>query len=72
MTRQYLDCKFRPDDHRSYCYHNDGDALAIGDKAEVETDRGIVTVTIAGIWPSDRTPIFKTKPIVGRAQPGEL
>lgn len=38
--RQYLACTFRLGDGRPYTYHNDGDPLAPGQTARVETSRG--------------------------------
>jgi hypothetical protein len=54
----YVACKFRPEDSRSYTYTWDGDPLAIGDVVKVE-DRsgdGWKRVTVASI--TDQPPPF--------------
>ena len=61
MPRQYLACKFRTTDKRSYTYHNDGAPRAVGDEVEVETRDGVKTVTVVSV--SDQAPSFATKPI---------
>lgn len=65
----YVACKFRPDDSRSYTYTWDGEPLAIGDVVKV-ADRsgdGWKRVTVASI--TDQAPPFPCKPILGRYEP---
>lgn len=61
---QYVECQF-PKSAKSYCYHFDieGEApLAVGDKVDVFTDRGDITVDVVGLREDE--PDFATKPIV--------
>lgn len=58
---QHVECKF-PNSPKSYCYHWEGEPLAIGDKVDVFTERGDLTVEVVGI--RDEAPEFQTKPIV--------
>ncbi len=61
---QYVECKF-PNSPKSYCYHFDleGEApLAVGDKVDVFTDRGELTVEVVGL--RSQKPPFPTKGIV--------
>lgn len=60
-TRQFVACVFRPEDTRTYTFHNDGERLAVGDRAKVAS--GIVTVRAI----LDLAPTFPTKPIIGKA-----
>lgn len=64
---QYLACKFRPADSRTYTYSWDGETpLAPGDKVQVDSprDEGRMTIEVAAIVPK---PSFPTKPIIGKA-----
>lgn len=66
MARQFVACKFRESDSRTYTYHNDGEPLASGDVVRVE-DRsgdGWKKVFVAAV--TDQEPSFPTKPILGR------
>lgn len=38
--RQYVACKFRSEDARSYTYHNDGEPVAVGDLVKVADRSG--------------------------------
>lgn len=64
-ARQYVACKFRESDTRTYTYHNDGPPLAIGDAVRVADARsdGWKKVIVDSI--TDREPSFPTKPILG-------
>jgi hypothetical protein len=68
-NRQLVACTFKPNEGRSYTYHNDGETLAIGDKVEVESRHGIAIVHVCEI--DVEKPDFDTKPILGRAHPEE-
>lgn len=63
MMMQYVECKF-PNSSKSYCYHWDGAPLAIGDKVDVMTDRGALSVEVVGF--RAEKPPFATKPIMGK------
>jgi hypothetical protein len=63
MTRQYVAVEFKPGG-RQYTYHNDGEAVAIGDLIHVEMRGGRKVVTVAGL--SIEEPKFETKPIIGK------
>lgn len=64
MTRQFIECRFRPADTRSYAYHNDGEPVAVGDFVEVEA-RGGAKAKVEVIALLDKEPPFTTKPIKG-------
>ncbi len=64
-NRQFVICKFRETDTRTYTYANDGEPVEAGDVVRVE-DRsgdGWKKVFVVGI--TDREPTFPTKPILG-------
>lgn len=61
---QYVECKF-PNSPKSYCYHFDlpgQPPLQVGDRVDVFTDRGELTVEVVGI--REEKPSFPTKGIV--------
>lgn len=66
-TRQYVACKFRPTDTRTYTYVWDGEPLAPGDEVKVPDNKsdGWKRVTVDSV--SDQAPPFACKPILGRA-----
>jgi hypothetical protein len=66
---QYVACKFRPEDSRSYTYEWDGEPFAIGDEVKVpdRSGDGWKRVTVASV--SDQAPPFPCKPIIGRYEP---
>jgi hypothetical protein len=66
---QFVACKFRAEDARSYTYHNDGEPLAVGEIVKVADARsdGWKRVTVVSI--SDEAPPFPTKPILGKLDP---
>ncbi|CDO37623.1 hypothetical protein [Novosphingobium sp. KN65.2] len=67
MPRQYVACKFRASDTRSYTYHYDGDdTLVPGDEVKVEDNRsdGWKRVYVCDV--NDDAPPFDTKPILGK------
>lgn len=63
MTRQYLRCKFKTADRRTYTYHHDGEPVRPGDKVVVQTARGRSIVEVVTL--SEDPPGFPTKPIIG-------
>lgn len=64
---QYVECKF-PNSPKAYCYRWEGAApLVIGDKVDVVTDRGELTVEVVGI--RDTPPTFATKAILRKITP---
>ena len=68
MSRQFIECRFRPGDVRSYAYHWDGEPCALGDFVEVET-RGGAKARVEVIALLDKAPPFATKPILRKAEP---
>ncbi|MFK4794916.1 hypothetical protein [Sphingobium sp. ZW T5_29] len=68
---QYVACKFRPDDRRSYTYHNDGEPVAVGDQVKIagRGDDGWQRVHVVAV--SDEQPSFETKPILGKVEAEE-
>jgi len=68
---QYVKCRFRPTDSRTYTYTWDGDPLQPGEMVKVEDSRN------PGSWKrvevvetSDIAPSFACKPILGRVDDG--
>ena len=65
MTRQFIEVAFKPGG-KTYCYHNDGEPVAVGDKVKVEArDEGWTAVEVRAI--RETPPAFETKAILGRA-----
>jgi hypothetical protein len=67
---QFVQCKFRREDTRSYTYHYEGeDEISIDDEVKVADRSGDgwkrVYVTAIG----DEAPSFPTKPILGKIEP---
>lgn len=74
MARQYVTVKFRPNDKRSYTYHNDGDPVKEGDLVKIpgktEAD-GWTALKVVYVQPEGFKPPFATKAILGLAPPKE-
>jgi hypothetical protein len=74
-VRQYVACKFRADDIRSYTYHFDhavGDqVLQIGDEVKVADRSGDGWKRVIVAMINDTEPPFPTKPILGLAETKE-
>jgi len=67
---QYVACKFRPTDYRSYTYAYDGDEpLAPGDMVTVEDARSDGWKRVEVVSISDEAPPFACKPILGKIDP---
>lgn len=64
--RQFIAVKFRPNDAKSFTYHNDGDPVRVGDQVKVPAFRGdgwnAVTVTAIDV---PKPTAFETKAILG-------
>ena len=62
---QYVACKFRPADTRTYTYQNDGEPVAEGDWVKVaeRIGDGWKRVQVASV--TDEAPAFDCKPILG-------
>lgn len=72
MPRQYVACRFRPNDRRLYTYHWDGDEpLITGDFVKVEDWRGDGWKRVEVMAITDEAPDFETKPILGKIEPDE-
>lgn len=63
--RQFVVCRFKPSDQRTYTYHNDGEPVAAGDQVVAATAKGNATVDVVAVGAEE--PSFPTKPIVGKA-----
>lgn len=63
--RQYLSVKFRPEDKRSYTYHNDGPPVAEGDMVHLSA-RGDGWTKGHVIAVNQHRPSFETKGIIGK------
>jgi len=68
-NRQFVACKFRPGDRRSYTYHWDGEPLAPGDEVKVPDKSGDGWIRVIVDSVSWANPPFPTKPILGKAEP---
>lgn len=66
---QFVACKFRPEDSRSYTYHWDGEPLAPGDVVKVDDARGDGWKRVEVVSISDKAPPFACKPILGKIDP---
>jgi hypothetical protein len=68
MARQYVACKFKTADARTYTYHNDGDPVAVGDEVRMPDGRGSgwKRVTVWEIFTI--APKFATKAILARVE----
>lgn len=69
MNKQYVACKFRAEDKRTYTYVNEGEPVAPGDKVRI-SDRsgdGWQAVIVAAIV--EEKPPFECKPILGKIEP---
>lgn len=68
-TRQFVACRFRPEDTRTYTYHNDGEPLAVGDMVKVADARADGWKRVEVVHVTDEEPPFPTKPILGKIEP---
>lgn len=68
-NRQYVCCKFRQNDYRSYTYHWDGETLHEGDNVKVMDASGEGWKRVFVQSTSDRPPPFATKPIIEKLEP---
>lgn len=66
---QYVACKFRSTDTRSYTYEYDGEEpLAIGDFVKVPDRDGDGWKRVEVVSISDQAPSFPCKPILGKVE----
>lgn len=67
---QFVACKFRPEDGRSYTYHWEGEEpLNVGDQVRVTDRSGDGWKRVHVVSLSDEAPPFPTKPILGFYEP---
>jgi len=66
---QYVACKFRSEDTRSYTYEWDGEPLAVGDAVKVPDRSGDGWKRVEVVSISDQAPTFACKPILGKLEP---
>lgn len=68
-SRQFVACKFRPNDKRDFTYHNDGPPVRVGDQVKVPDRSGdgwnAVTVSAVDVPPPTK---FETKGILGKVE----
>lgn len=62
---QFVACKFRPSDSRTYTYQNDGEPVASGDWVKVADRSGEGWKRVQVVSISDEEPAFACKPILG-------
>lgn len=68
MPKQFVAVKFQSNSMRRYTYHFEGEPkLAVGDKVDVETERGIITVEVTDVDLAE--PDFATRPCVRLSKP---
>jgi hypothetical protein len=65
---QYVACKFRSEDTRSYTYEWDGEPLAVGDAVKVPDRSGDGWKRVEVVSISDEAPAFACKPILGKLE----
>ena len=68
-NRQFVACKFRPEDTRAYTYVWDGEPLAEGDQVKVADARSDGWKRVHVVSTSDQAPPFECKPILGKIEP---
>lgn len=67
---QYVQCKFRREDTRSYTYHYEGeDELSIDDEVKVADKSGDGWKRVYVVAIGDEKPPFPTKPILEKIEP---
>ncbi|WP_305096444.1 hypothetical protein [Croceibacterium aestuarii] len=66
---QFVACKFRPEDSRSYTYEWEGEPLAIGDTVKVPDRSGDGWKRVEVVSISDEAPPFACKPVLGKLEP---
>lgn len=66
---QYVACKFRPTDTRSYTYENSGEPVAVGDMVKVADSRSDGWKRVEVVEITDKAPPFACKPILGKIEP---
>lgn len=70
MPRQYIACRFRSTDARSFTYHYDGEEpLQPGDFVQVPDRSGDGWKRVEVVSISDEEPSFPTKGIIGKIEP---
>lgn len=69
MSRQFVACKFRIADTRTFTYHNDGEPVAEGDHVLVPDRNGDGRKKVFVVSVSDEAPPFPTKPVLGKYEP---
>ena len=67
--RQFVVCRFRPTDERTYTYHNDGAPVQAGDEVKVPDNHGDGWKRVEVVHVHGMPPRFATKPILGRLVP---
>ncbi len=68
---QYVACRFRPTDTRTYTYVHDGEPLKPGDMVKVADARSDGWKRVEVVSISDEAPPFACKPVLGLAEPEE-
>ena len=68
MSRQYIACKFRPEDTRTYTYHNDGNPVRVGDFVKVADNRSDGWKRVEVVALLDNAPPFETKELLGKVE----
>jgi hypothetical protein len=68
---QFITCKFRPEDSRTYTYRNEGDPVFPGDMVKVADARSDSWKRVTVVDVNLPEPSFATKPIFGLLTPEE-
>lgn len=69
MPKQFVACKFKSSDSRSYTYEWSGEPLAPGDFVKVADARSDGWKRVEVVSISDQAPPFACKPILGKIDP---
>jgi len=69
---QYVACRFKAHDKRTYTYHNDGEPVRVGDRVKVEDARGGGWKPVEVVSIGDEKPKFPTKPILGKVEGADV
>lgn len=72
MATQYVACRFKANDKRTYTYSNDGPPVRPGDRVKVEDARGGGWKPVEVVSVGHDKPPFPTKPILGKVEGADV
>lgn len=65
---QFVACRFRPEDSRTYTYVNEGAPVAVGDIVKVPDNRSDGWKRVEVVSITDKAPNFACKAILGKVE----